>query len=111
MAQADDKLVIRRLNDEFRRAGQGGRVMMTSGIERLGSEAVGRVMAEVRVFSTFNEDNDPYGEHDFGSLTAEGHRIFWKIDYYGKDFIAHSPDPADPALTTRILTVMLAEEY
>jgi hypothetical protein len=111
MAQADDTLVIRRLNDEFRRTGRGGRIMMTSGIERLGSEAVDRIMTEVRAFSAFKEGNDPYGEHDFGSLTVEGYRIFWKIDYYGKDLIAHSPDPADPALTTRILTVMLAEEY
>jgi hypothetical protein len=111
MAQEEDKLVIRRLNDEFRQTGRGGRIMMTNGIKRLGSEAVDRIMAQVRAFSAFKEGNDPYGEHDFGSLTAEGERIFWKIDYYGKGLDAHSPDPADPAVTIRILTVMLAEEY
>lgn len=85
--------------------------MMTSGIERLGSDTVDRIMGEIRAFSAFKECNAPYGEHDFGSLMAEGERIFWKIDYYGKDLTAHSPDPADPDATIRILTVMLAEEY
>lgn len=107
----DDKLVIRRLNDEFRRSGRGGRIMMTSGIERLGFLAVDEIMAAVRSFDDFKEGNDPYGEHDFGALTIDGNRIFFKIDYYGRDLATHSPDPADPEVTIRVLTVMLADEY
>jgi hypothetical protein len=35
----------------------------------------------------------------------------FKIDYYDKGLSFHSPDPADPTVTERIITVMLAEEY
>jgi hypothetical protein len=37
--------------------------------------------------------------------------IFFKIDYYDRTLTAHSPDPADPAVTRRVITVMLASEY
>ena len=62
-------------------------------------------------FDRFDEDNDPYGEHDFGALEVEGERLFFKIDYYDHDLSAHSPDPADPSVTKRLLTIMLADEY
>ncbi len=41
----------------------------------------------------------------------EGAPIMFKIDYYDKDLNFHSPNPADPAVTERVLTIMLAEEY
>ena len=59
----------------------------------------------------FCEDNDPYGEHDFGAFEVEGEKLFWKIDYYDKALEHGSEDPADPTRTTRVLTVMLASEY
>jgi hypothetical protein len=40
------------------------------------------IFVKVRDFVDFTEDNDPYGEHDFGSFTVSGVKIFWKIDYY-----------------------------
>ena len=52
-----------------------------------------------------------YGEYDFGALTVEGERIFFKIDYLDRGLTGHSPDPADATVTARVLTVMLAEEY
>jgi hypothetical protein len=69
------------------------------------------ILTRVAAFDAFSEDNDPHGEHDFGSFEQNGDAIFWKIDYYDKSLQAGSPDPADPAVTTRVLTIMLAEEY
>ncbi|MBX8825823.1 DUF3768 domain-containing protein [Ochrobactrum sp. SFR4] len=33
------------------------------------------------------------------------------MDYYDETLTQHSPDSADPNVTVRILTVMLADEY
>jgi hypothetical protein len=70
-----------------------------------------KILEAVARFNSFDEDNDPYGEHDFGALEVEGERLFFKIDYYDQSLSAHSPDPADETVTKRVLTVMLAEEY
>ena len=65
----------------------------------------------MRAFDTFTSDNDPYGEHDFGTIEWRGTRLFWKIDCYDPDMRFGSSDPADPSVTARVLTIMLAEEY
>ena len=36
---------------------------------------------------------------------------FGRLDYFNSDMELMSPDPADSLVTTRVLTVMLAEEY
>ena len=102
---------IAALNDELRRTFEGGLVVRTPGVEALGPELVARVQGEVQAFAAFTPDNDPHGERDFGSLTLEGRIVFWKVDYYDRRGRCHSPDPADPEQTLRVLTVMLAEEY
>ena len=102
---------IAELNDGLRRTFEDGLVVRTPGVEALGPELVARVQGEVRAFAAFTEDNDPYGEHDFGSLEVDGRRLFWKVDYFDRRGRCHSPDPADPGVTLRVLTVMLAEEY
>ena len=42
---------------------------------------------------------------------VEGERLLFKIDYFDRSLTGHSADPADPSITTRVLTIMLAEEY
>ncbi|MCB1722663.1 MAG: DUF3768 domain-containing protein [Gammaproteobacteria bacterium] len=54
---------------------------------------------------------DPYGEHDMGRFTVDGQDFYWKIDYYDLDLEYHSPDPADPSVTVRVLTIMRVGEY
>ena len=68
-------------------------------------------MRRRRLSTISREDNDPHGEHDFGSFELCGRKLFWKIEYYDPDLQHGSEDPADPAKTMRVLTVMLAEEY
>ena len=102
---------IRELNDDFRRTFVGGAVMITAGVEAMPNEQRRSLLAKVRAFDVFTEDNDPHGEHDFGAVDESGVRCFWNIDYYDRDMTMHSDDASDPTITTRVLTVMLAEEY
>jgi len=106
-----DTARIRTLNDAFRTSFVGGVVMMTAGVDGLPADLKGRVLKKVRDFSDFDEGNDPHQEHDFGSFELSNRMFFWKIDYFARDMEHGSEDPADPAKTTRVLTLMLAEEY
>ena len=102
---------IRELNDVLRTTWLTGRVLMTEGIRSLPDDMQSRIAETVQTFSEFTPGNDPHGEHDFGAFTIEGRKVFWKIDYYAPDMEHGSEDPADPAKTRRVLTIMLAEEY
>ncbi len=102
---------IRELNDRFRTTMTGGRVTMTAGVDALPLNERRRALAMVARFSGFTPDNDPHGEHDFGSVTAAGRKFFWKIDYFDAKMEFGSEDPADPTKTTRVLTIMLVSEY
>lgn len=102
---------IRALNDAFRSSMTGGRVMLTAGIDALPLDVKAMVVRRVATFSAFTPDNDPYHEHDFGNFEIGGRKIFWKIDYYDAAMQYGSDDPSDPQKTTRVLTIMLAEEY
>jgi hypothetical protein len=100
------------LNDKFRKnLVTGGRTYMTAGVNAKGPEFVSKSLAKVIAFDDFNADNDPHGEHDFGSFELEGEKLFWKIDYFDLAAEFGSEDPTDPKKTLRVLTVMLAEEY
>lgn len=103
--------IIRSLNDQLRRDFSFGIALMTPGVAALGQQAAERIFRTIAVFDDFCHANDPYSEHDFGSFQAEGETIFFKIDYLSKDMSMGSPDPANPAVTTRVITIMLASEY
>ena len=109
MATATERL--RALNDQLRSSFVGGAVTITKGVESIPFAKRRRILDQVRGFDAFDADNDPHGEHDCALLEAEGERILFKIDYYDRSMRVHSPDPTDPAVTARILTIMLASEY
>lgn len=102
---------IRVLNDNFRSTFIGGEVYLTSRVAELPIDVKAKALLMVKTFSAFGKDNDPYNEHDFGNFEVAGEKFFWKIDYYDRERQYGSEDPADPEKTTRVLTVMLAEEY
>lgn len=102
---------IAALNDALRRTGRGGRVVLTNGVLARGVRFTALALAEVGRFTAFTPGNDPYGEHDCAVTDVEGTAVLWKIDYYDTALTGHSPAPADPEVTCRVLTIMLAEEY
>lgn len=97
---------IAALNDRFRRMAID--VVLTQGVIH-GVRDIIELMKDVETYDRFTPDNDPYGEHDFGSLLWFGTKIFWKIDYYDRT-LTYGLDPLDPDCR-RVLTVMLASEY
>ena len=106
---------IARRNDEFRKAiltkpqHEGGKVVLTCGIAGLDTAELAEVLTEVKNFSDFSVDNNPHGEHDFGSFTLNGEKVFWKIDYYADKNIDCGTENTLNAY--RILTIMFAREY
>src|ERR1700687_3989524 len=107
-AMSTDPDQIRSLNDQLRQNLTTGLAVMTPGIAALGQEAVARIVKTIAVFDDFCHANDPHEEHDFGSFEAEGHTIFFKIDYFDRNLKYHSPDPSAPVVTVRGITAMLA---
>lgn len=102
---------IAKLNDTFRKTFSAGQVMVTAGVQALSPEQQQEVFQAVQAFNIFTEDNDPYGEHDFGAFPLHDERFNWKIDYYDPSMQRGSKNPADPQQTKRVLTIMLADEY
>ena len=100
---------VKLLNDSLRKNGVGGQVMLTRGITQ--REDKEKIIKAVMDFEDFSEDNDPYGEHDFGKVVVDGIDYLWKIDYYDNDLHYHSEDNTNTEKTIRVLTVMKASEY
>ena len=103
---------IAELNDLCSTApGMAGRWICTQGINALPAAEQSAIREKVESFNHFTQDNNPYGERDFGAFEHLGKQVFWKIDYYGPDMECGSEDPSDPKQTVRVLTIMLADEY
>ena len=119
---------IARLNDEARQAmGVACTAVATVGFRSLPDADQSCVRALIETFDAFDEDNDPHGERDFGTIYQlvcgrwtterprvrddERERVFWKLDYYDRQMEFASDDAASPAITRRILTIMLSDEY
>ena len=102
---------IATINDNFRRSFIGGEVLLSAGIAAMSSEDKANIVSLVQNFDNFNENNDPYGEHDFLSFDYKGDKILAKIDYYDLNNKYHSEDPSNPDITNRILTIMKVFEW
>jgi len=97
------------LNDQARRTLTGCTVFFTRGVLNLGFDT--RILDKLKSYDDFTPENDPYGEHDFGAFDLDDVRIWWKFDYYDLQMEHASPDPTDTACTTRVLTILLPEEW
>lgn len=101
---------VAHLNDRLRLT-PGPSWMITAGLQAKGPVFVRQAVMAVSSFNDFPKGDDPYGERDFGAFDLSGERLIWKIDYYDRHLRDASPDPADPAVTRRVLTLMLASDY
>lgn len=108
---SDRNAQIAYLNDQLRCHARGGQVAITYGVLDLPDGAAVMAIVKAGAYDDFNAENDPYGERDFGAFTLAGETLFWKIDYYDRDMRFASPDPVDPDVTIRLMTIMLASEY
>lgn len=99
---------IRELNDRLRKTGIGGKYVLTRAVTERAAGELPELLRLIRAFDDFRAGNDPWGEHDFGEVALNGERFFWKIDAYDINLEFGSPDPADEAVTQRVLTVMTA---
>jgi hypothetical protein len=99
-----DKIVA--LNDQLRTTFKGGRVQMTRNVYDLDDRLRGRALCVLARYNRF----DPVSEHDYGVFIFAGFAFEWCIEYRGKDGVDHSPDPADPDRTMRVLTLYVTED-
>jgi len=83
------------------------RIMLTASVKE--SPEKNRVLSEVKSFSNFTPENDPYGEHDFGAVEIEGTKYFFKFDYYDHN-LEYGADPKTDDYTL-VLTIMEARDY
>lgn len=111
MSDVERAAKVALLNDQFRSTFTGGQVFMTRGIEALDERTRAEIIAAVMEYESFDEDNDPYGEHDFGTVQVGDRHIVWKIDTYDLRMKFMSPDPSDPTVTRRVLTILLPSEW
>ena len=105
---------IAELNDRLRQnifSPGKNKVVITAGVVALSIVNRMDLFKKVSEFNNFNADNDPYQEHDFGRVEHNGVNYFFKIDYYDKTMEYGSDDPSNPDITTRVLTIMLSDEY
>ena len=108
---------IARQNDSFR-AGMvvggcpfPGTVVVTPGVRDRGRDFVTGAILAAAFDTAFSEDNDPWGTRDFGTITVQGERLYWKIDYYDANREFGSDDPSDHTKTHRVLTLLFPSEY
>lgn len=111
MDDAQRRQVIRGLNDRLRRFGLGGEIYLSAGIAARSDQEQYAILQLIREFEDFSPNNDPHGEHDMVFVEYRGTRIIAKIDYYDKEKKFGSEDPANPNITTRVMTIMESSEY
>jgi hypothetical protein len=64
--------------------------MMTAGVAALENPVRNAVVEKIKAFDAFDDDNDPWGEHDFVSVEHDGQTFFAKIDLYESQLVKRS---------------------
>lgn len=88
--------------------GLPGKVIVTNAVRH--SKHFDAILDAMISFNTFNEDNDPYKEHDVGIFDVYGESYMFKIDYYDPS-MEEGADPHEAESFLRVLTLMVSSEY
>ena len=102
------------INDRVRKnlGGDNSIIVFSRSLAFLPGEQREAVIAAIRDFDDFTPDNDQYDEHDLIVVDVEGiGTVYAKFDYYARDMMTMSDDPADTEKTVRVLTIFPADEY
>lgn len=86
-----------------------GKAVLSPGVEALPDAIRDLAVFQTATFETFTADYDPNGEHDFGCFLLEDHIVYWQIQYLDRDGKCHSRPPTN--ISSRLMTIMLADEY
>ena len=121
----DDELIADQ-NDRFRRqvcsialglgpardGGLPGQVVFTRAVAARGPLFPLLCLLEIARHETFDPEDDPDGQHDFGEVEVEGQRVWFKVDLYADEAMEWGSErPDDPARTYRVMTVMLPSDW
>lgn len=107
----DTRLKVRLLNDFLRKTFLGGKIVMTASVAALDEVVRAEVLNRVKLFNDFTEDNNPHGENDMGFFEVRGGTYWFKIDYLDRAMEYGSPDPSNPQVTTRLMTIGEQSDY
>ena len=102
--------IIARLNDQLRKSGEGGTIVITRNVRGLEGLNVPELATALANYDGF-DDNDPHGERDMGHFVVFDTDLYFKIDYFDQDLEFGSDDPADASITHRILTIMTKADF
>jgi Protein of unknown function (DUF3768) len=88
------------------------RAILSPEIATLRPEAAVAIVNTIAVFDDFSRANGRFKPHDFGAFDLDdGRTIFFEIEYVDKSLTGPSPNPSDPAVTERVITIMLPAEW
>ena len=89
-----------------------GRVVFSHAVAARGLLFTLQCLAAIAAHDTFEVENDPHGEHDFGAVTVEGERVWFKIDAYADDSMQFGSERPDvPLETYRVMTVLFPSDW
>ena len=82
--------------------------MMTATVSALPDDVRARAIELTRTFDNFTPDNDPHNEHDFGSFEIDDQKFIFKHGLYEEPGVKGLDEAP---IVTRVLIIMLADEY
>lgn len=107
-------------NDAFRRSimmmaappdAPKGKMVMTQGVAAQPPDFLLELTRKVATFDAFNEDSDPYAQHEMGVIEIAGETVWFKIDLYDTNYEYGAEDPTNLEQTRRVLTILFPSEY